>query len=141
MRMRYLLASLSLLLCGAALPLGAQTGTVQVSLTIVEPTQATVEPAVRVSRAEDGQVQVETHVNLRGAAAWSLSHSAVRPASIASTPAAADSDEAACGAWKGTAAAQADGPRFGRRLTARATCALDAGRTGQAPLVVVLAAN
>ena len=139
MRMRHLLASLPILLCGAAIPLGAQTGTVQVSLTIVEPTQATVEPAVSVSRAADGQVQVETHVNLRGAVAWSLAQRAVRPASIESTP--ADANEAACGAWRGSAAAQADGPRFGRRLTARATCAVDAGGTGQAPLVVVLAAN
>ncbi|HEX6913317.1 MAG TPA: hypothetical protein VF142_23125 [Longimicrobium sp.] len=139
MRMRHLLASLSLVLCGAAMPLGAQTGTVQVSLTIVEPTQATVEPAVSVSRAADGQVQVETHVNLRGAVAWSLAQRAVRPATLASAP--EDADEVACGAWRGSAAAQAHGPRFGRRLTARATCAVNAGGTGRAPLVVVLAAN
>lgn len=139
MRMRYLLASL-LLLCGTATPLRAQTGAVQVSLTIVEPTQATVEPAVSVSRARDGQVQVETHVNLRGAVAWSLARSAVRPATLAPAPADA-ADDGACGAWSGSAAAQAGGPRFGRRLTARATCAVQAGSTGQAPLVVVLAAN
>lgn len=140
MRMRYLLASILVLLCGAALPLGAQTGTVQVSLTIVEPTQATVEPAVSVRRAADGQLEVETHVQLRGAVAWSLSHKAVRPATLGAAPVPA-ADEAACGSWSGSAAAQADGPRFGRRLTARATCAVQAGSTGQAPLVVVLAAN
>lgn len=139
MRMRYLPASILLLLCGAALPLGAQSGTVQVSLTILEPTQATVEPAVTVLRGADGQVQVETHVQLRGAVAWSLSQRAVRPATLGAAPAPAD--EGACGAWSGSAAAQADGPRFGRRLTARATCAVDAGGTRQAPLVVVLAAN
>jgi hypothetical protein len=141
MRMRHLLASLPILLCGAAMPLGAQTGTVQVSLTIVEPTQATVEPAVSVTQGKDGQVQVETHVNLRGAVAWSLARSAVRPASAESNPVAAEADAAACGAWRGSAAARADGPRFGRRLTARTTCAVNAGSTEQAPLVVVLAAN
>jgi hypothetical protein len=140
MRMRYLLASILVLLCGIARPLSAQTGTVQVSLTIVEPTQATVEPAVTVQRGADGQLQVETHVQLRGAVAWSLSQRAVRPASLGAAPAPA-ADEAACGAWSGSAAAQADGPRFGRRLTARATCTADAGGTRQAPLVVVLAAN
>lgn len=139
MRMRYLLASILVLLCGAALPLSAQSGTVQVSLTIVEPTQATVEPAVTVQRGADGQLEVETHVQLRGAVAWSLSQRAVRPATLGAAPAPA-AEDAACGAWSGSAAAQADGPRFGRRLTARATCAADAG-TRQAPLVVVLAAN
>lgn len=140
MRMRYLPATILVLLCGAALPLSAQTGTVQVSLTIVEPTQATVEPAFTVRPAGDGQVQVETHVQLRGAVAWSLSHRAVRPATLGAAPAPA-AGEAACGSWSGSAAAQADGPRFGRRLTARATCPADAGGTRQAPLVVVLAAN
>jgi hypothetical protein len=138
MRMRSLLVPI-FLLCGAALPLRAQTGTVQVSLTIVEPTQATVEPQVSVRRAADGQVQVETNVQLRGAVAWSLSRSAVRPASIAGAEPAADP---ACGAWSGSAApAESGGPRFGRRLTARARCDVDAGSTGQAPLVIVLAAN
>ena len=140
MRMRYLPVILLFLLAGAARPLGAQTGTVQVSLTIVEPTQATVEPTLSVQREADGQVQVETHVQLRGAVAWSLSHSAVRPASM--EPAApAEIEDAACGSWSGSAAAQADGPRFGRRLTARARCAADAEGTRQAPLVIVLAAN
>ena len=137
MRTRSLLFPILLLLCGAALPLGAQTGTVQVSLTIVEPAQATMEPQVSLHRAADGQVQVETHVQLRGAVAWSLSHSAVRPATLdAAEP------DAACGTWSGSAApAAGDGPRFGRRLTARARCDVDAGSTGQAPLVIVLAAN
>lgn len=139
MRMRYLVASILFSLCGAALPLDAQTGDVQVSLTIVEPTQATVEPAVSVRRAADGQLEVETHVQLRGAVAWSLSHSAVRQATLGAAP--APTHEAACGTWSGSAAAQADGPRFGRRLTARATCAADAVSTGPARLVVVLAAN
>jgi hypothetical protein len=139
MRMRYLLASILVLLFGAR-PLGAQTGSVQVSLTIVEPAQATVEPAFSVRPAADGQVQVETHVQLRGAVAWSLSHSAVRPATLGSASDGA-AEDTACGSWRGSAAAQADGPRFGRRLTARTTCAVSTGSTGQAPLVVVLAAN
>jgi hypothetical protein len=138
MRMRSLLLPM-LLLCGAALPLGAQTGTVQVSLTIVEPAQATVEPQVGVRRAADGQVQVETSVQLRGAVAWSLSHSAVRPATLEGAAPAADP---ACGAWSGSAApAESGGPRFGRRVTARARCDVGAGGTGQAPLVIILAAN
>ena len=137
MRTRSLLFPILLLLCGAALPLGAQTGTVQVSLTIVEPAQATVEPRVSLRRAADGQVQVETHVQLRGAVAWSLSGSAVRPATLdAAEP------QAACGRWSGSAAPAAeDGPRFRRRLTARARCDVDAGGTRRAPLVIVLAAN
>ena len=138
MRMRSLLFPILLLLCGAALPLGAQTGTVQVSLTIVEPAQATVEPQVSLHRAADGQVQVETHVQLRGAVAWSLSHSALRPATVD----AAEAADPACGTWSGSAApAAGDGPRFGRRLTARARCDVDAGGTGRAPLVIMLAAN
>jgi hypothetical protein len=135
MRMRSLLIPI-FLLCGAALPLRAQAGTVQVSLTIVEPAQAAVEPQVSVRRAADGQVQVETNVQLRGAVAWSLSRSAVRPATIAGAA------DAACGAWSGSAApTDRGGPRFGRRLTARARCDVDAGSTGQAPLVIMLAAN
>lgn len=138
MRMRSLLFPILLLLCGAALPLGAQTGTVQVSLTIVEPAQATMEPTATVRRAAGGQVQVETNVQLRGAVAWSLSRNAVRPAAWAASEPAADP----CGAWSGSAApAENGGPRFGQRLTASARCGVDAGGTGQAPLVIVLAAN
>ncbi len=139
MRTRSLLVSIFLLLCGAALPLGAQTGSVQVSLTIVEPAQATVQPTATVRRAADGQVQVETSVQLRGAVAWSLSRTAVRPAAwTAAEPALAD----ACGTWSGSAApAENGGPRFGQRLTASAKCEVHAGATGQSPLVIVLASN
>ena len=141
MFMRSLLLPILFLLCGAALPLKAQTGTVQVSLTIVEPTQATVEPRLSVHRAPDGQLQVETHVNLRGAVAWSLSQRAVRPASLPGADAEPPAENA-CGTWAGSAAPAADdGPRFGQRLTARARCEVDAGSAGQAPLVIVLAAN
>ncbi|HYW12790.1 MAG TPA: hypothetical protein VE871_12570 [Longimicrobium sp.] len=139
MRTRSLLLSILLLLCGAALPLGAQTGSVQVSLTIVEPAQATVEPTATVRRAADGQVQVETNVQLRGAVAWSLSPTAVRPAAWA---AAEPAPTNACGTWSGSAApAENGGARFGQRLTASARCDAGAGSSGQSPLVIVLAAN
>lgn len=123
------------------MPLGAQAGTVQVSLTIVEPTQATVAPQLSIQRAADGKLQVETHVDLRGAVAWSLSQAALRPATLERADA-EPAAENACGTWAGSAAPAAEGgPRFGRRLTARARCEVDAGSTGQAPLVIVLAAN
>lgn len=139
--MRHLILTTLLLLCGAAMPAAAQTGSVQVSLTIVEPAQAIMDPQLSVRRTAGGQVQLETHVNLRGAVAWSLSRDVVLPATLEGAAPA----PAACGAWTGSAApAEGDAARrFEQRVTARARCDVAAGGTGsaQAPLVIVLAAN
>jgi hypothetical protein len=138
--MRYLLISI-LFLCAWARPAAAQaTGSVQVSLTILEPTQAQVAPQVRVQRTAGGQLEVQADVQLRGGATWSLSRGALRPAQLQDAGAEQDG---ACGAWSGSAAPAADdAPRSSRRVTARTRCDVR-GRDGtaRAPLVIVLAAN
>ena len=137
--MRALLISL-FLLCGCALPAAAQTtGSIQVSLTILEPAQAQVEPTVTVERMAGGALQVEAQLRLRGGGTWSLSQGALLPASVR-TPV----SESGCGAWAGSAAPAAaeHSPRLERRVTARAVCEVgDRNGTALAPLVIVLAAN
>lgn len=131
---RTLLLALGLLL--AAAPLRGQTGTIQVSLTILEPVTAQVEPHMQL-RSAPGGVEVQARVNLRGGAAWSVTRSAALPPADAAAFSPMHSD---CGPWRGRAAPEPDPLR--RTVSVNARCATPSGAgSASAPLVITLVTN
>lgn len=127
---------LALALVLAAAPLRGQAGTIEVSLTILEPVTAQVEPRMQVRRAADG-VEVQARVNLRGGAAWSVTRSAALPPADAAAFGPMHSD---CGPWQGRAAPEPDPLR--RTVAVNARCATaDGTGNASAALVITLVTN
>lgn len=135
--MRALALALAALLCAA--PAQAQAaGSIQVSLTILEPATAAVQPRMELAPAPGG-VHVTARLNLRGAAAWTVLNAsafAAPPADEAARP-----GPAACESWAGSAVAGQEPLRRDVTVRARCTVAGRGERSASAPLVIMLATN
>jgi hypothetical protein len=119
-------ACLGAALALVAAPARAQDGSLAVSLTIVQPAAAVVNPALRLRTGPDG-MDVQADLQVRGAAVWG----------IAPTGGGAPSS---CGAWTAedrAAAARDDAVTLRTRCTGRALSENGA----RAPLVITLATN
>jgi len=123
---RFHFAGFAAALALVAAPARAQSGSLDVSLTIVQPAAAVVNPALRLRTGPEG-VEVQADLRVQGAAVWSLT------AAGAAAP-------SPCGAWTAedrAAAAQGDPVTLRTRCTGRALSENGA----RAPLVITLATN
>ncbi|HEX8394558.1 MAG TPA: hypothetical protein VF665_19585 [Longimicrobium sp.] len=111
----------------AAAPASAQSGSIGVSLTIVQPAAAEIAPALRLRSGRDG-LDVSADLRIRGAAVVGIAAPATEAA------------DGACSAWR------AEPVRTGATdaVSVRTRCAPQAGsapRTTRAPMVITLATN